>query len=231
MSRQIDYARANATMLRQLQTLEKASMDAKIRELQGFLALRPRDRSLSQSLRQVQELRARETTIDHMLAAAELHLATQEDQGSQAAVEALLEMAQQAEQRYQRELAKQNEPDEEATKEAEECIICHHNKRAVIFLPCGHLNACKHCWKECKRHSSPSCSFCRQAVTHTIIATQDQRDAAAADPDGQARHSGSVNGAVAPGILYMNARVPKYGLADMQRCLDRRACCSMHTSV
>ena len=33
MSRQIDYARANATMLRQLQTLEKASIDAKICEL------------------------------------------------------------------------------------------------------------------------------------------------------------------------------------------------------
>lgn len=218
MARQIDYARANATMLRQLQTLEKASIDAKIRELQGLLALRPHDRPLSQSLRQVQELRARETTIDHMLAGAELHLATQEDQGSQAAVEALLQMAQQAEQRYQRELVEMNKPDEEATKEAEECVICHHNKRAVIFLPCGHLNTCKHCWKESKRHSSPSCSFCRQAVTHTVTATQDQRDAAAADPDGQARHGGSVNGAVSPGILYMNAQLPA-PLAAMQRLL------------
>jgi len=229
MSRQIDYARANATMLRQLQTLEKASIDAKIRELQGFLALRPHDRSLSQSLRQVQELRARETTIDLMLAAAELHLETQEDQGSQAAVEALLEMAQHAEQQYQRELAKLNEPDEAATKEAEECVICHHNKRAVIFLPCGHLTACRHCWQECKRRSSPACGLCRKAVTHTIIATQDQRNAAAADPDRQARHGGSVNGAVPPGILYMNARLP--ALAAMQLCLDRRACCCDHTSV
>lgn len=230
MSRQIDYARANATMLRQLQTLEKASMDAKILELQGLLALRPHDRDLSQSLHLVQELRARETTIDLMLAAAELHIETNEDDGSQAAVEALLEMARTAEQQYQRELARQNEPDEEATKEAEECVICHHNKRAVIFLPCGHLNTCKTCWQQCKRHSSPACSVCRQAVTHTITATQDQRDAAAADPNGQARHSGSVNGAVPPGILYMNAQLPA-PLAAMQLCLDRRACCCDHTSV
>ncbi len=230
MSRQIDYARANATMLRQLQFLEKASMDAKIRELQGFLALRPHDRSLSESLRHVQELRARETTIDLMLANADMHIQTQEDPGSQAAVEALLEMARAAEQQYQRELAKLKEPDEASTNEAEECVICKHNKRAVIFLPCGHLNTCRQCWQECQRHSSPACGLCRKAVTHTLIATQDQRDAAAANPDGQARHSGSVNGAVPPGILYMNAQLPA-PLAAMQLCLDRRACCCDHTSV
>jgi len=230
MSRQIDYARANATMLRQLQVLEKASMDAKIRELQDLIVLRPHDRSLAEALRDVQELRARETTIDLMLAHAEMHIETQEDRGSQAAVEALLEMARTADQQYQRELDKLKEPDEEATNEAEECVICKHYKRAVIFLPCGHLNTCKHCWQEGKKHSSPACGLCRKAVTHIIIATQDQRNAAAADPDGQARHSGSVNGAVPPGILYMNAQLPA-PLAAMQLCLDRRACCCDHTTV
>ena len=218
MSRHVDYARANATMLRQLQTLEKASIDAKIRELQGFLALRPHDRALARSLQEVQQLRARETTIDLMLAAAEMHIETQEDRGSQAAVDLLLDMARNAEQQYQRELAKLKEPDEEATNEVEECVICKHNKRAVIFLPCGHLNTCRQCWQEWKRRKSPSCCLCRAAVTHTIIATQDQRDAAAASPDGQARHGGSVNGAVPPGMLYMSAHMHA-PLAAMQLCL------------
>lgn len=230
MPQQIDYARANATMLRQLQVLEKASMDAKIRELQDLIVLRPHDRSLPLFLSQVQELRARETTIDLMLANAEMNIATQEDPGSQAAVDALLEMARTAEQQYQQELAKLKEPDEEATNEVEECVICNHYKRAVIFLPCGHLNTCKHCWLKCKQNSSPACSVCRKAVTHTIIATQDQRNAAAADPNRQARHSGSVNGAVPPGILYMSAQLPA-PLAAMQLCLDRRACCCDHTSA
>ena len=222
MSRQVDYARANATMLRQLQTLEKASIDAKIRELQGFLALRPHDRALARSLREVQELRARETTIDLMLANAEMNIDAQEDPGSQAAVQALLDYAQQAELEYQRELAKLLEPDEAATDAVEECVICHHNKRAVIFLPCGHLAACRQCWQEWKRRKSPSCLLCRAPVTHTIIATQDQRSAAAASPDGQARHGGSVNGAVPPGMLYMSANMSAHRpapLAAMQLCL------------
>jgi hypothetical protein len=218
MSRQVDYARANATMLRQLQTLEKASIDAKIRELQGFLALRPHDRALARSLQEVQQLRARETTIDLMLAHAERHLDAQEDQGSQAAVNALLEMAQQTEHEYQRELAELHKPDEAATDPAEECVVCHHSKRAVICLPCGHLAACRQCWQEWKRRKSPSCCLCRAAVTHTIIATQDQRDAAAASPDRQARHGGSVNGAVPPGMLYMSAHMHA-PLAAMQLCL------------
>lgn len=223
MSRQVDYARANATMLRQLQTLEKASIDAKISELQGFLALRPHDRALARSLREMQELRAQDTTIDSMLAHAERHLLMQEDQGSQAAVDALLEMARLAEQQYQRELAQLHQPDEAATHPGEECVICQHSKRAVIFLPCGHLVACRQCWNEWKRRKAPACYFCREAVTHVVIATQDQRDAAAASPDGQARHAGSVNGAVPPGVLYMNAHMPAQTrpLAAMHLCLNQ----------
>ena len=210
----VDYQRAAATMLRQLQTLDKAFKTAQIEQVEVLLERRPNDRRLIQKRIDLEEAFEVDTAIDVQLAGIQRSLENRENEGSQAAVDALLLHTRRTEQQYQQTLA-WNAPDEPATDDVDShnCIICLHNKRAVICLPCGHLDSCKTCWRAYKnRTAAPTCHKCRAPVTHTLPATQQQRDAADAN-DGQAQHGGTVHDAAPPGTLYMSAQMPSRGLA------------------
>lgn len=46
---------------------------------------------------------------------------------------------------------------------AEECVICQKDPPVVVYIPCGHVTTCTHCWS--KRHAPPkSCELCRADI-------------------------------------------------------------------
>jgi len=215
---QTSLLRQEAALLRQLQALERASMDAALRDMQLAEA---QDPSLRPQLALLQHLHSRPTPTEARLEVVEHQLRHIESGATN--TNALLDLANLALGLWDAQEDDKVPDDRDAPadphRESQACIICSERKRAVICLPCGHLYACNQCWRGCtNRTPTPQCATCRTPVTHTLQATQHQRDDAAADPDGQARHSGSVNGAVQPGILYMSAQMPA-PLAAMQRLL------------
>lgn len=52
---------------------------------------------------------------------------------------------------------------DKAGKPLEVCILCEHNIRDVIFMPCGHFVACRVC-AEKWRLKSDTCPYCRTKV-------------------------------------------------------------------
>jgi len=222
---QTSLLRQEAALLRQLQALERASMDAALRDMQLAEA---QDPSLRPQLALLQHLHSRPTPTEARLEVVEHQLRHLQAEGTRA--NALLDLANLA-------LALGDAPDDvpdardepaDPHRESQACIMCSARKRAVICLPCGHLGACNQCWHRWTRRTpTPTCDTCRAPVTHTLQATQHQRDAADAAPTG---HAGSADGVVPPGLIYMNAQLPA-PLAAMQLCLDRRASCCDHTSV
>jgi len=238
-SLQTSLLRQEAAMLRQLRALERASMQSRLRELQLAYIQDPRLRA---QLTHLQQLHARTTPTETRLEAVENQLRYLEHEGTRDAADALLELQHLAGAQWHAPDQEVDEvlddPDQDDTdderderadpgRESQTCIMCNSRKRAVVCLPCGHLGACNMCWRRWTRRTpAPTCATCRAPVSRTLQASQQQRDDADAAPT---RHGGSADGAVPPGILYMNARLP--ALAAMQLCLDRRACCCDHTSV
>jgi hypothetical protein len=224
---QTSLLRQEAALLRQLQALERASMHAALRDMQLAEA---QDPSLRPQLALLQHLHSRPTPTEARLEVVEHQLRHIESGVTN--TNALLDLANLAlglwdAQEDDKVPDARDEP-ADPHRESQACIICSERKRAVICLPCGHLYACNQCWRGCtNRTPTPTCATCRAPVTHTLQATQHQRDAADAAPTG---HAGSADGVVTPGLIYMNAQLPA-PLAAMQLCLDRRACCRDHTSV
>jgi hypothetical protein len=61
------------------------------------------------------------------------------------------------------------EDDEEASNEADECVICKTNKRKAFCVPCGHLCVCNECGlhlfdRSGSRQSSEKCPMCRNQL-------------------------------------------------------------------
>lgn len=208
-------------MLRQLQALERASMQSRLRSLQLAYIQDPRLRA---QLTHLQQLHARTTPTETRLEAIEYQLRYLEHEGTHNAASALLELEDLTGAQW--DAPDQDDPDNDDTdderdepadphRESQTCIICNSRKRAVVCLPCGHLGACNMCWRRWTRRTPvPTCATCRAPVSRTLQASQQQRDDADAAPT---RHAGSADGTVRPGPLFMNAQLP--ALAAMQRLL------------
>ena len=56
--------------------------------------------------------------------------------------------------------------DVKAATEEETCTICVENKRKCITLPCGHLDKCVACSRDCveKAERKPTCTQCRAPI-------------------------------------------------------------------
>ena len=208
-------------MLRQLQALERASMQSRLRELQ---LADTQDPHLRAELARLEQLHARTTPTETRLEAIEYQLRYLEHEGTHNAAHTLLELEDLAGAQW--DAQDQDSPDQDDTdderdepadphRESQTCIICNSRKRAVVCLPCGHLGACNMCWRRWTRRTPvPTCATCRTPVSRTLQASQQQRDDADAAPT---HHGGSADGAVRPGPLFMNAQLP--ALAAMQRLL------------
>lgn len=56
----------------------------------------------------------------------------------------------------------------EATTEDEQCVVCLHNTRDIVFLPCGHVACCVECARELVIESNDQhggeCPTCRAPI-------------------------------------------------------------------
>jgi hypothetical protein len=110
--------------------------------------------------------------------------------------------------------------------ETQACIICTVNKRAAIFLPCGHCTVCNGCWEQYINTISASvdwrggfeCPSCRAHVQQTLPITQRQRDALSAGI--RTLHAGCRTFEIPAGPIFMRAQMPGAPLLSMHSLLD-----------
>jgi len=104
------------------------------------------------------------------------------------------------------------------------CTICMSNKRAAVFLPCGHCclcNACAQKWLHEKRSAyggrlPPTCPMCTARVVHSLPITH--RERADLVDEKIVNHIGSPAHGIPPGPIYLNAELPD-PLASMHTLL------------
>jgi hypothetical protein len=110
--------------------------------------------------------------------------------------------------------------------ETQACIICTVNKRAAIFLPCGHCTLCNGCWDQYINTISASvdwrggfeCPSCRAHVQQILPITQRQRDALSAGI--RTLHAGCRIFEIPAGPIFMSAQMPGAPLLPMHSLLD-----------
>jgi hypothetical protein len=110
--------------------------------------------------------------------------------------------------------------------ETQACIICTVNKRAAIFLPCGHCTLCNGCWDQYINTISASvdwrggfeCPSCRAHVQQILPITQRQRDALSAGI--RTLHPGCRIFEIPAGPIFMRAQMPGAPLLPMHSLLD-----------
>ena len=110
--------------------------------------------------------------------------------------------------------------------ETQACIICTVNKRAAIFLPCGHCTVCNGCWHQYINTISASvewrggfeCPSCRAPVQQILPITQRQRDALSAGI--RTLHAGFRDFDLPAGPIFMSAQMPGAPLLSMHSLLD-----------
>jgi len=110
--------------------------------------------------------------------------------------------------------------------ETQACIICTVNKRAAIFLPCGHCTVCNGCWDQYINTISASvdwrggfeCPSCRAHVHQILPITQRQRDALSAGI--RTLHAGCRTFEIPAGPIFMSAQMPGAPLLSMHSLLD-----------
>jgi hypothetical protein len=110
--------------------------------------------------------------------------------------------------------------------ETQACIICTVNKRAAIFLPCGHCTLCNGCWDQYINTISASvdwrggfeCPSCRAPVQQVLPITQRQRDALSAGI--RTLHGGCRAFGIPAGPIFMRAQMPGAPLLSMHSLLD-----------
>lgn len=98
--------------------------------------------------------------------------------------------------------------------ETQACIICTVNKRAAVFLPCGHCIVCNGCWHQYINTISASvdwrggfeCPSCRAYVQQVLPITQRQRDALSAGI--RTLHAGCRHFEIPAGPIFMSAQMP-----------------------
>merc|ERR1711907_669593 len=48
------------------------------------------------------------------------------------------------------------------------CVICTVNRRAVVFLPCGHMVSCKSCAQRLVQGGHAACPNCRSFISQQV---------------------------------------------------------------
>lgn len=63
----------------------------------------------------------------------------------------------------------EDEPDEHL------CVVCMHQPRDEVLVPCGHMVLCQGCCKSIMASPSPICPMCREVIEdHCTIDPDDE---------------------------------------------------------
>lgn len=70
-------------------------------------------------------------------------------------------------QEMEERLKRQRDEAQAAAAEGQQCVVCLHRPRAVLFQPCRHVVACEECWDTLRGKADP-CPYCRTPIRQRI---------------------------------------------------------------